>query len=119
MAIIHSGNAILQFFEREQYVGEKLVYCHGATLAGEPFSAAFPNLAFFCPECGSLWGRAIYQFQFHYSPRVRLLWAVVQRLCTECGDGSFSFKDSIADERLEHWSPELLRRELLVLIERK
>lgn len=106
------GQARVDYFEASRFVGSRRVYCCGATEAGERFSAYWPHTAYFCPQCGELWGRAIYTFEFAYVPRVSGSWVVEQRRCVQHGDGQFLYAQS-----LELADRDLLTRELLALIE--
>lgn len=106
-----SGNATVQYFEGKSFVGEREVYCCGASMGGKSFSAFWPHTAYFCPHCGELWGRAIYQFHFEYFPIPRASWVVESRRCVRCGDGTF-----LVGQSLENVSEDLLRRELLAIL---
>lgn len=107
------GIAYVEFFERDTYAGSRRVYCCGATEAGVSFSAYWPHTAYFCPTCGELWGRAIYQYKFAYAPRIKGHWTVEKRPCVGCGDGQFL----VGRESFDECSKELLTRELLALLE--
>ena len=108
-----SGLSLVQFFERDVFVGELQQYSCGYTDgAGQRHSSHWPHLAFFCPACGELWGRAILTHQFSYKPTLSAAWRVVERLCVDCGDGQLLSKR----EDLGSVSPELLSREFQVLL---
>lgn len=108
----HEGNATIQYFEGSRYVGSRQMYCCGAGAEGERFSAYWPHVAFFCPQCGELWGRAIYQREFDYHPRVTAEWHVETKHCARCGDGQF-----LSGLPLDGADKDLLTRELLALME--
>lgn len=108
----HEGNATIQYFEGSRYTGSQRVYCCGASAEGERFSAYWPHVAFFCPQCGELWGRAIYQREFDYRPRIAAEWHVESKRCVRCGDGQF-----LAGLPLDGADTDLLTRELLALME--
>lgn len=108
-----SGNATVLYFEGSQNVGEREVYCCGyASSSGERFSAFWPHTAYFCPICGEIWGRAIYQHHFSYSPIPKDSWVVETRRCVKHGDGTF-----LTSQPLEFASHRLLTRELLAILE--
>ena len=102
------GNATILYFEAEALVGRQVVYCCGA---GNGRSAYYPNLAWFCPVCGQLWARAIYDFVFRYTPIPRTAWLIASRPCVPCGDGR------LLDD-LEGADHDLLTRELFALMEK-
>lgn len=107
------GSATVFYSDQGIPVGERRVYCCGASDSGETFSAYWPNTAYFCPACGEIWGRAVYDFEFEYSPRVvGRPWVVESRRCVKHGDGTF-----LAGQLLEGCSSELLTRELLALLQ--
>jgi len=104
----YHGQATILYFESEALVGRQHVYCCG-TDGGR--SAYYPNLAWFCPACGSLWARAIYDFLFEYAPIPGTAWIVKSRLCVPCGDGR------LLDD-LEGADRNLLIRELFAALEK-
>lgn len=107
------GTARVAFLEHLVPVGEAHVYCCGARDAdAAPFSAHWPHVAFFCPKCGDLWGRAVWEYEFDYRPRVVASWRVEARLCVACGDGQF-----LAGWPLDGASEDLLTREFHALLE--
>ena len=111
-----AGNATVQWFENDVFVGEQYVYCCGSAMpGGESASGYWPNLAIICPECGRLWARAIYQYEFSYQPRVPWKWVAEARRCPEHGDGTFLRERDILDQ----CSPEILRREAILLLLRQ
>lgn len=105
-----SGCAHVYYYEGPLSVGSRDVYCCGASDAEESFSAHWPNIAYFCPKCGEIWGRAVYVFQFTYSPRVDCSWVVEIRRCAKHGDGTF-----LVGQSLEYCTTPLLLREFLLL----
>lgn len=109
-----SGNATILYFDRDQFVGERDLYCCGyATSSGERHSAYWPCTAYFCPHCGEIWGRAVYDFSFTYSPIPSALWVTETRRCPSHGDGTFL--SGYAGDHLSQCSTELLHREALIL----
>lgn len=108
----YDGNALVQYFERDAFIGSRRVYCCGASMAGEHFSAYWPHTAYFCPVCGDLWGRAVMCYEFEYAPIVHGSWVVEKRACVEHGDGQFLYA-----QLLDSCDEELIRRELLALLE--
>ena len=108
-----SGTSLVQYFEQGNFVGERMQYSCGASLAGVRFSSHYPHIAYVCPACGELWGRAILTHQFDYKPYLKDAWRVEVRRCVECGDGQF-----LPDRTdFDHTSPALLLREVQVLLE--
>lgn len=114
-----SGEATLRYFEYEQLVGEERRLCASHTTgAGETFSGCYPNTAYFCPVCGNIWGRAVYEFKFDYQPIPAKLWTLEIRRCRNDGDGLFLTGHS--DFMLNHTcSISLLRREAEILVLRE
>lgn len=108
-----AGIATVFYFDSDQPTGQREVYCCGAAESGTSFSAYWPNIAYFCPMCGQFWGRAIYDFHFAYAPKVRTTWSVESRRCVPCGDGQF-----LVGQSLSGCDEELVRRELMALLER-
>jgi hypothetical protein len=104
----HSGTTTVQFFEGNSFVGSRRVYCCGY----EGQSAYWPHTAYFCPVCGELWGRAIYQHEFDYKPIPQNSWVIETRRCVKHGDGTF-----LQDSQIDHCDRAILTRELLALIE--
>lgn len=89
-----SGDAIIRYFEHDRFIGQRLSYCCSFTSGGQAAtsSAHWPHVAYVCPTCGNLWGRAIFDHQFTYAPLPTVqdrLWAVEVRRCAEHGDGTF------------------------------
>lgn len=108
-----SGTSVVQFFERDAFVGDLQQYSYGyEDGAGRRHSGYWPHVAYFCPTCGELWGRAIATHQFPYKPTLSAQWRVVDRRCVDCGDGQFLSER----EHLDNVSPELLSREFQVLL---
>ena len=108
-----SGNATVLYMEGSRPVGEREVYCCGySPSTGISISAYWPHTAYFCPICGEVWGRAIYQHHFTYSPTSKNSWVVETRRCVKHGDGTF-----LTAQPLENASHKLLTRELLALLE--
>lgn len=108
------GSATVQYFEGSRYVGDLRHYCAGYRSPGGKLSSClWPHKAYFCPKCGELWARAVYQYEFDYSPLLsEVEWTVTTRRCPRHGDGQFLSGLS----EFEHCSDDLLRREVLVLL---
>ena len=109
-----SGTALVHYFERDQPVGTRQMHCCGyLSASGQRSSGYWPNTAYFCPCCGELWGRAIYDHQYDYQPFVATSWVIETRRCAEHGDGSFL--SGYNAEHLPFCSHELLKREATIL----
>lgn len=107
------GNATILYFDRDQFVGERSLYCCGyATASGERHSAYWPNVAYVCPVCGELWGREVMDYHFQYAPIPSTSWVVETRRCAKHGDGYFLVGK---ENYLNFCSKELLQREALLL----
>jgi len=78
--IEHSGHATLTTFEGSD-VKQERIYC-----AGTPpnHSCYYPNVAWFCPECGEIWRRQVYSFEFTYRPLPAEKWKVYSTHCRAC-----------------------------------
>lgn len=117
MSLQPTGNAVMRYYEKDQLVGTRRLYCCGysASAKSPVISAYWPHLAFFCPTCGEIWARGIYDYDFDYEPRSNLSalhWLVESRRCPEHGDGT------LLSGYLHHLSDcdkALLAREALVL----
>lgn len=108
------GKAIIRYFEGSSFVGSRESYCCGYAAAdGTRSSAYWPNTAYFCPNCGEIWGRAVYDYQFAYQPIPQAPWVVESRRCPQHGDGYFL--SGIGGPNLLSCSRELLAREALLL----
>lgn len=108
-----SGNAIAQYFEGNQFIGERLMYCCGYSPSTDVrVSAYWPNTAYFCPICGEVWAREILQHQFDYAPIPQKPWVVETRRCAQHGDGYLLVGK---ESELRHCSTPLLAREALLL----
>lgn len=109
----HCGNAVVQYWEAGTLVGSRTQYCAGySPTEGEHRSAFWPHTAYFCPKCGEIWGRETLNYQFQYSPIPDASWVIETRRCAAHGDGQFLVGK---DAHLTSCSPDLLRREYLVL----
>lgn len=108
------GNATVSYFEGSQFLGTREVYCCGyASTDGKRHSAYWPHTAYFCPHCGEVWARAVYDHHFAYSPIPAASWVVESRRCPSHGDGYLlSGCNSL---QLSTCSRELLAREALLL----
>lgn len=117
----YHGNGMIQFFEGTRFVGEQKRYFCGANDGGESFSAYWPHTAYFCSQCGEIWGRAICQYGFDYKPRVLAPWTIEQRRCVKHGDGYFLGHIPVLrpEQDLDACSPELLLREATLLLMRQ
>lgn len=76
----HSGHAQVTTFEGSDVHSER-VYCAGTPPNN---SAYYPNVAWFCPECGEIWRRQVYTFEFSYRPLVEEKWKVYSSRCLAC-----------------------------------
>lgn len=110
----HDGKALVTYLEHGVLVGTREMYCCGySPTSGKSISAYWPHTAMFCPVCGEIWGRVIYNYQFQYLPTPTLSpWVIEIRRCLTHGDGQFLVG---LDDHLLSCSPDLLRREYLVL----
>lgn len=117
----HHGNGVIQYFEGNNFVGEEKRYFCGASDGGQSFSAIWPHTAYFCSQCGEIWGRAICQYDFDYKPRVVAPWTIEIRRCVKHGDGYFLARIPSArpELTLEACSPSLLLREATLLLMRQ
>jgi hypothetical protein len=107
------GNATVQYFEGSTFIGTREVYCCGyAKSDGTRTSAFWPHTAYFCPHCGEVWARAIYDHHFDYQPIPQASWVVETRRCPIHGDGLL-LTGYLSD--LTQCSRELLAREALLL----
>ena len=108
------GNALVIYLENGAPIGTRLQYCCGyANSAGDRHSALWPHTAYFCPVCGEIWARVIYDYQFNYVPLVPVSWSIESRRCASHGDGTLL--TGYEGEHLRSCSPELLSREALIL----
>lgn len=108
------GKATIHYLEGTTLVGSREVYCCGTSIGrGERHSAFYPNTAYFCPHCGEIWGRAVYDFQFQYSPIPTAFWVTESRRCPAHGDGYLLV--GLTDAELLLCSTPLLAREALLL----
>lgn len=107
----HQGNATLLYFEGQSFVGQRSVFCCGY----ENQSAYWPNIAYFCAECGELWAKMIYDFHFTYLPIPQTKWITEGRRCVRCGNGSLLETHGID---LDTCSDNLITREFLALLEK-
>jgi len=96
-----------------EVLGHRDLYLCGATTASDRFSAYWPHTAYFCPECGEIWARMKYEYEFDYAPRVPGRWTTEIRRCESHGDGYL-----LVAVPLDHCSPEILSRELNLLLKR-
>lgn len=109
----HAGGAVIQCFDHSELVGSYSHYCCGFDNAGDKYSAWWPHIALFCPFCGELWGRRVYQYDFDYRPYGdHVPWVVETEACAAHGGGQLvpNTLVSIADEPL-------LRREFNLLMQ--
>lgn len=117
----YTGIGLIQYFEGNNFVGQRRKYFCGTSYGGESYSASYPHTAYFCSQCGEIWGRAICQYDFAYKPISLAPWTIEQRRCVKHGDGYFiGHIPVIAPERdLDEYSPELLLREVTLLLMRQ
>ena len=71
MAARTDGNATLSVFEQGQLTSSSEIYC-----CGTPYerSAFWPHVASFCPECGEVWRREVYDYHFNYLTNAAPFW---------------------------------------------
>ena len=108
-----SGNSTVLYFENSTLVGKRETYCCGYSNSRETVSGYWPNTAFFCPTCGEIWARAVYDHHFQYQPAPQASWITEGRRCPQHGDGTFL--SGYSDQHLSSCSTELLHREALIL----
>jgi len=82
----NDGNATLSTFEGDHLISAELVYCCGYE-GGR--SAFWPHRAWFCPECGTIWRRAVYEYHFSYTPIPSGAWRVTLEDCPACTQLAF------------------------------
>lgn len=104
------GAARVTYWTGNIFLGDRRQYC---ALSGE-HSCYYPNRIFFCPVCGDVWAREVWQFEFPYSPRPHLPSWVSESSPCEAHGGGLLLPDTLGDP--SSYSPQLLRRESLVLI---
>lgn len=105
------GTAILRYcLATDPPFGTSEQYCCGYSEGGNSYSGHWPSIAYFCPNCGQLWGKIIFGYMFAYQLRLTI-WRVEERACEECGGGELLNNDTLAAA-----SPSLLQRELNILL---
>ena len=77
---LHSGHAQVTLFT-PQGTESRRVYCAGTPPNN---SCYYPNVAWFCSECGDIWKRQVYTFEFPYRPLVAEKWKVYSSRCPAC-----------------------------------
>jgi len=82
-----NGNAQLYRFVGNALESSERVYCCGTP---PERSAYYPNIAWFCGECGEIWRRDVYEFEFHYHPIPRERWKVSLDYCPPCTQAIFT-----------------------------
>lgn len=108
------GIATILYLEGEALAGTRSSYLPGyAAPSGSRHSCYWPNTAMFCPVCGQIWGRVIYEFHFTYKPLVHSPWISEARRCPQHGDGLFL--SGYGPDQFPYCSRELLKREALLL----
>lgn len=113
------GEARLDYYDSSRHLGSVRKYLCGCTEGGESHSGYFPNLAYFCIECGEIWARGVYTYEFEYQPLPTGKWRTLERPCIIHGGGlliDLTPGESLTDPRLEAFSPELLLREFHILL---
>jgi hypothetical protein len=108
-------------------IAAKFIFFEGTKLAGtrdilvapiewgNGFRSSYhPSIAYFCPECGEIWGRAVFSPSGPYDPIVQAKWIIETRHCPKHGDGYFLV--GLSDSQLSACSKELLKREALLLM---
>lgn len=95
------------FFLGNHLLGEnKELHFH----TNEERSAILFHRLYFCPVCGEVWLRRVWSPVASYT-RGSPEWQAVPRACSVHGDGTILRPT----EPLDHISPEILRREILLL----
>lgn len=102
---------LIHYLERSQFIGSRESYCCGVSIAGQSHSGYWPHTAYFCPICGEIWAREVYQHGEDYTPIPQSPWVVESRRCVSHGDGTLLTGIPLGD-----CSPELLQRELNALL---
>lgn len=111
------GFMLVRYFEGGRFVGERKEYCYTTPTPQGPRSCFYPHEAFFCPQCGELWGRAIKEYHPGYSPLPREQWTMQLRACPKHGNGYFL--ELVPFDHLRSCSKDLLRREVELLLYHK
>jgi hypothetical protein len=83
LATTRDGTATLTRFRAGQVVGTTRVYCCGTP---PDRSAFYPHIASFCPECGEVWQREVYTYDFDYRPIPPGKWRVETERCASCDE---------------------------------
>lgn len=110
------NEVIISFFEGNIFIGQARAECGTVAVAERQYHAYWPNTAYFCPCCGSLWGRRVHEYNFNYNPYYQgSMWEVDIRSCPVHGGGEFLSYDRFLEGT---YDKALLTRELLVLLER-
>lgn len=104
---------MVTYLEDDLPVGTRQQYCCGVLDCGTESSGYWPNIAYFCPHCGSIWGREILTHSYDYQPRIPARWVVEGRPCRAHGDGQF-----LVGKPLDGCDGGLIRREFAVLMAR-
>lgn len=109
----YAGGALVQCFDHSELVGSYSHYCCGFDNLGDSWSAWWPHIALFCPFCGELWGRRVYQYNFDYRPygEDRQPWVVETEPCVHHGGGQL-----IPNTLVREADELLLRREFNLLM---
>jgi hypothetical protein len=81
----HCGNATITHYNHLENLGSVEVYCCGYEENGKSYSAYWPNIALFCPQCGKVWGMMMYKHHFNYSPIPEGKYKVETVVCRNCG----------------------------------
>jgi len=109
-----TGNATVQCFEGSSFAGAYSHYCCGFDKSGDRYSASWPHIAIFCPQCGELWGRRVYLYEFDYQPYLAVPWRVETASCLAHGGGQLlpTGDEDAADEQLIKREFNLLMQQL-------
>lgn len=108
-----SGMATYLYFEDKQLIGQRTAHVAGYKApSGYHTSMAF-HTAYFCPVCGEIWARVLFQPSFNYEhPEGPVLWSTETRRCAAHGDGYLLVG---LESQLSHIEGRILRREALLL----
>ena len=108
-----SGLITITYTVWGHHLGSVRHYACGFAEGGESYSAHWPSVAFFCPNCGDIWARGTVEHHFPYAPKVNTPWTLETVFCALHGNGSL-----IPTQQLDHADEVLLKRELSLELER-
>lgn len=88
------GHAAASWYEKNRLIGVGREYLCGASQGGVSFSAYWPHSAFFCPVCGEIWARKVFEYEFNYRPLSSSPWTCLTKNCDKHGGpGLFHLTD--------------------------